>query len=304
MAHNFSIPFSFEFTPEHKKWLVLTFTIVGREQDFKPEPAKFPGTDIPMPMIGLPVMQERNGPVIQFSSGRGIPLLSSEKLYRAGGSEEASFINALAKLAFRGRTIPPELTSLIVSDGSDPTLSKRHLDAWTMRDELFKLEESPRSLARFINKWGEWGWPITSFHRMLSGTEALKLMLGEREPRFLLPATVWRQREEYRAALLGDPAAWLSTKARLGVTHQRSEYPYLGITVRTCTQAIEATITLDHLRKVRSRICARPDCNSIFTVESDHGKIYCEQYCGHLVSVRRKRAAAKKAAKTTGRKKV
>jgi hypothetical protein len=37
--------------------------------------------------------------------------------------------------------------------------------------------------------------------------------------------------------------------------------------------------------------CERSDCGSVFRVTDDKRKIFCSQYCGHLVSLRQKRAA-------------
>jgi hypothetical protein len=40
--------------------------------------------------------------------------------------------------------------------------------------------------------------------------------------------------------------------------------------------------------------CAREDCGHIFRVTDDKRKVFCSQYCGHLVSLRKKREAARK----------
>jgi len=40
--------------------------------------------------------------------------------------------------------------------------------------------------------------------------------------------------------------------------------------------------------------CKRPDCGNIFPRTEDKRKVFCSQYCGHLVSLRRKRAAKRK----------
>ncbi|MGI4756377.1 MAG: hypothetical protein ACRYGF_05955, partial [Janthinobacterium lividum] len=115
MAQHFSIPFSFEFVPQHLKWHVVDFEIVGREQDFKPAPATFPGTAIPIPAIGKPVEEQRNQVVIRIDSATIIPLLSPERLYTAIGPEESAFVESLATLALKGRAIPKEMTQLLVT---------------------------------------------------------------------------------------------------------------------------------------------------------------------------------------------
>lgn len=40
--------------------------------------------------------------------------------------------------------------------------------------------------------------------------------------------------------------------------------------------------------------CAREDCGNIFRLTDDKRKIFCSQYCGHLVSLRKKRGTAVK----------
>lgn len=39
--------------------------------------------------------------------------------------------------------------------------------------------------------------------------------------------------------------------------------------------------------------CSREDCANLFRVTDDKRKVFCSQYCGHLVSLRAKRAAAR-----------
>ena len=73
--------------------------------------------------------------------------------------------------------------------------------------------------------------------------------------------------------------------------------PYFGLTDGLCTSAIETTITLDHLRRVEYRICARDDCAKPFQVQSAHGQTYCSQGCAHTVHMRRSRQAERKQGK-------
>ena len=51
-------------------------------------------------------------------------------------------------------------------------------------------------------------------------------------------------------------------------------------------EAIILTVHIDHLRRVRFKSCARPDCRKPFRLTSRHRRLYCGPYCGHLVAVR------------------
>ena len=302
MAQHSSVPLAFEFIAKRREWHVVKLVVAGREDAFREPAPKFLGTDIPIPMIGKPLTEPSNDVLFRVEEDSSYAFLGAGSLYKAAGIEEAAHLDALADLVENGRTVPTGSDELLVSGSSTSGQGRKRPDPWAMRDEFLKLDESATALAAFLNRWGTWGTFSLLIER-LSGTRMLKRLTGEEYPQFLHPYTVWRERKTYRDGMLGSSASWLSTRATLGLTHRRAEFPYLGIVAATCRQAIETTITLDHLRKVRSRVCARVDCNNIFPVDSDHGKIYCQQYCGHLVSVRNGRAATKKAAKSLKRKK-
>ncbi|MGD0975201.1 MAG: hypothetical protein ABR866_14020 [Candidatus Korobacteraceae bacterium] len=70
-------------------------------------------------------------------------------------------------------------------------------------------------------------------------------------------------------------------------------YPHYVLRATSCRRAILDTIVIDHLRKVQFRLCARPDCRTPFAIESRHQREYCCQYCAHIESVRKQRAAKK-----------
>ena len=54
-------------------------------------------------------------------------------------------------------------------------------------------------------------------------------------------------------------------------------------------EAIVATVLIDHLQRHTFKRCAREDCGEIFQLTSRHGQKYCQQYCGHLESLRKQR---------------
>ena len=164
-----------------------------------------------------------------------------------------------------------------------------------MRDEFLRLKESNAALLAFLNRWGPWDRLGALY--IVEPTGFSPRELGDPVPLAVLPSLVWERRRELRSGMLNKPDVWLSDNAAFGTMQRRTSYPYLGITDHTCLQAIETTITLDHLRKTVWRKCARQDCENVFAMNSGHGKTYCEQYCGHLESVRRNRAKAKAAQK-------
>jgi len=65
------------------------------------------------------------------------------------------------------------------------------------------------------------------------------------------------------------------------------------MTVNSTLEAMLATVYLDSLSGVNYGLCALPDCNCLFVINSNHAREYCSNACAHKASVRRRRAAAK-----------
>jgi hypothetical protein len=57
--------------------------------------------------------------------------------------------------------------------------------------------------------------------------------------------------------------------------------PEVLMSERTTLSAILATIHLDHARKAKFKICARPSCGAPFEPESKHKQSYCARTCAH-----------------------
>ena len=57
--------------------------------------------------------------------------------------------------------------------------------------------------------------------------------------------------------------------------------------------AILSTIFIDRLRKLRFKVCARPDCATIYELTSRHKRKFCSYDCAHLMTVRRSRKGKK-----------
>jgi len=181
-------------------------------------------------------------------------------------------------------------------------------DAWLMREEFFHLKSGDTGqLLRFLNKWGLWteepeGWEDPN----LSGHPSLRCSV--------FVDRVWEDKRLFREAVIGSAIDWLKPdydpdvpETEVGQVNDlftlvtfRNKYPYHFLRATGCELAIRTTITIDLMRKVKFRICARPDCATPFPIESRHRRAYCCQYCAHLESVRRNRQNPQGPRKRTG----
>jgi hypothetical protein len=68
------------------------------------------------------------------------------------------------------------------------------------------------------------------------------------------------------------------------------------VLITTCTffDSLLLTLAVDKVEKAKVRKCARPDCETLFSTATAHGKKFCCWNCGHLESVRASRKRAKK----------
>ncbi|HWR34651.1 MAG TPA: hypothetical protein VN622_02135 [Clostridia bacterium] len=175
----------------------------------------------------------------------------------------------------------------------------KEIDAWQMRDELLELDETTNGLAAFLSRYGQ--WDSVTLPREPVDRSSNKIVpwvtFAERVWHVSVPRTAneyYDVRELISSGLLCTAANWLGSQfASLPFGKPRPEFPHLRIEARTCIDALLGTITVDHLLGTEFRVCARSDCPKIFKVESKHKRVYCDQYCGHLESVRRNRNEAK-----------
>ena len=138
-------------------------------------------------------------------------------------------------------------------------------DAWCLRDAFLKVPPHGPNVLSFLNKWGRWTHTdYTQLHQILGFQKRI------------------------RRALVSRPDEWLS-RSSLWASGMRSAYPNFTIRTYSCESAISETVTLDLLRKVTFKTCARPDCHQPFQITSRHKREYCCQYCAHLESLRRSR---------------
>jgi hypothetical protein len=157
-------------------------------------------------------------------------------------------------------------------------------DAWKMRGEFFDLQEEIYELRGFLNRWGLWNWE----HGYNTG-----ILLDKYPFAIVLMHLLWEQREKYRKALAGKPRAWLGKASHLSFS-TINEPPYFLVGRSYCQDAIEATITIDHLSNVEFGICKRDDCRRLYERTTQQKRLYCSPECAHLANVRKLRAQKKK----------
>jgi hypothetical protein len=192
-----------------------------------------------------------------------------------------------------------------------PTPEKVTKNAWFMRDEFINLDaDSVLSVQQFLNKWGIWGFGqlLVKGHdeNLFPSTGALSQLANKQridKPGFIMviPHSLKNQQERYRKAILPSNARqWLrSHPLQLDLFETAHEFPLFYLRRRYCTDAIDATITIDHLAKRQFGFCRR--CHKAFQKETKHKKNYCSERCFNAAGVQRwrekQRNSTKKGAK-------
>jgi hypothetical protein len=166
-------------------------------------------------------------------------------------------------------------------------------DAWKMRDEFMALEKEPWALSFFLSRWGLWDSDRGYEARSTVGKPHLAFALA-------FPNVIWERRKRFADGLAGGSGSWLKNAKPLSFS-QTNEPPFFSMECSYCTDAIEATISIDHLRKLKYRLCKREDCRKPYQVKTRQMRMYCSIKCAHLANVRKLRAEKRKA-ETTGRK--
>jgi hypothetical protein len=299
VAHILDIPIAVEFTSSKDRWVLATALVRGWSGDFE-DPLHMvvsardfvlrsffsASGDSALRPHGLVVAMRA-----QESDGK-MSSVRNENLYRIGGLESAEELattyapNAvLPNLDEAGMQFP------ILWAPYSPAGWHRERDPWQMREEFLRLKKDHEALLNFANKWGRWDLETLQpvYER---GTP--RNISDYRCPHFILPDQIWKLQDSYRAALRAPAEDWLSKFATLRGLEKRSTFPYLTAKSLSCKEAIEITITIDLLKKVKFRVCARPDCDNVFSLDSKHKRKYCQQYCGHLESVRKQRVATRR----------
>lgn len=169
----------------------------------------------------------------------------------------------------------------------------RRIDPWPMRDEFLRARTLAH-LAAFLNKYGAFG----------TGMEPRADVGGEYgritwKPHIVLPGEVRKHQEAIKSGLKSGAAKWFEhVDFEL---YSRPDFPHFVHTLYDIQSSLYATVTIDFLRGVKFRSCARTDCGLLFKLESRHKRRYCGQYCAHLESVRRTRRKHRRARTSPGR---
>src|SRR5215831_5214137 len=182
----------------------------------------------------------------------------------------------------RGDRLPAHLCRmgievfLFVPPDAEPKTSK--IDPWLAREEFQLVGRSMPDLLAFLNRYGAWKGSV------------LDLSTAPwRQPRLAFPADFWNDQSRVRDALKKGEKGWSWKK--LNHFRPRPEFPHYVHEDNFCLDAIYTATMVDFMKGVRFRNCARQDCPNVFPADRK-GKVYCQQYCGHIVSVRRNRRQA------------
>jgi hypothetical protein len=159
------------------------------------------------------------------------------------------------------------------------------LNGWDIREEFFKLPRGKTAYLDFLNKVG------------------LFFGLGVSRPFAVAPPLandkIWNFRDEMRSALK-QPKKFIAEYAQGPWSRTQSttfeldgKVPFLKIETTCFYDLLITTICADLVQGFRFHECQREDCRMPFAAETAHKRKFCSQYCGHLVSMRKQRNAAK-----------
>lgn len=162
-------------------------------------------------------------------------------------------------------------------------------DGWSIRERFLSITQVA-DLAQFLSRTGRFSIFPDSFSGLTEWQEVFRRLMATR------PAQWPKLKNSDSVSSHKLTAALKETAPRLQFRWKEGSAAlvlYAGFTLR----AIVATIQIDHLSGAQFRFCQRADCGQVYRVTSGHRRIYCSHECGHLVSIRRGRAA-KQTAKT------
>lgn len=311
MSHNsnFEIPARFSFRPFSARWQIGTVEIVGWWE--KPKYAGAPAIGLPMikPLKELPeheqitvrieVPDESTAGMLGGLYGLGLNPSHTVEMFRADIPTDILAPHESRKTSqdISGRTFSvlmcskPEFKALFPQSGPGDAVK----NAWAMRDEFLNLDGTDSAdpfdwiwnLRQFLNKWGLWQYGLGYYTGMMS-TEIPGFAV-------VFPHQLRVKRNEYRKALEHKGARkWLSTAHPLSFSTTAAP-PYFLVERFYCEDAIQATITIDHLAERQFGICKRHDCRKLFEHTTRQWRLYCSPECAHLANIRKLRAEKRKA---------
>ena len=313
--NNIEIPALFSFRPRVTRWHLTSVEVVDWAEEssgsLKPLMAFKPPTGKPQRKTGERVIVRVTLPV-DVGRALGMGLAGAMLLDLYGESSSDVEIEMQRKELPAGLLRPdetpfstPDIAGrdfvALVSDMQESTGILRHSspgekekerNVWTMRESFFSLKPSISELKTFLNRWGMWN---SERHYEANG-----FSLQSRSLALVVPDAIWRQREAYRKALEGSARSWLRKASPLTFS-SLDEWPHFLVERSTCQSAIEATITVDHIRDAKYGFCKR--CRAMFERDTLHKKSYCSRKCIQADATARWRANQRKQAKKQGGKK-
>jgi hypothetical protein len=297
MSQVVNIPLSFEFRPLKAKWSVRTAEIEGWAKDVRRRSlfGYIGSSDDVTVDLREP---ETLGGFAGLTEMVHIPLGASNPKHPAvvRWTDIPADIKAVAASAENMGEIRGSSFHILACESSEGVYGRTG-DAWAMRREFLRLKRDSWELLQFLRKWGVWDERKLGSSNLAPGANAFIQNV-------VFPEVIWELQSVYREALTSPPDEWLSK----GVdpfkgAYATPMYPHFILEHTQCKLAIEATISIDLIKRVKFRKCRRPDCSEVFALESKHKRIYCGQPCAHLESVRKQRRAAARLQKKSPRKK-
>ncbi len=191
----------------------------------------------------------------------------------------------------------------------------REINGWHWRHEFFSLPADDLDrLVAFLNEVG--AWPSSGDPNPYTPGHALMF------PAIVQPEDVWSFRDDLKDALLdgnrkwfketvtpiiSKPKTWLDLYSHQPANNfplhfELTKVPGGVVTLTNARHMLFATVLADVARGIRFKTCKRRDCRKPFPIETKHKHDYCEPYCGHLVSLRKKRDEEKKQRRAEERK--
>jgi hypothetical protein len=267
MARQIQIPFSFDFRTTKVQWEEARASVIGwrNQQGETNDPvhliAGIASTTGKKKTIGLPLSRLPNREKEQCLATLGKRHMDEAVKEICAGLELRYFVHD---------------SKTYIKD-SELRKHSHAADAWQLREDFLSLRGDSEAALAVLNKWGRW----IPWRTHVDMVEILALQRAVRHA-LTSPAEIW-----FRSLYASPPK----------VNSRSSEFPYFVILTDACEAAIRTTTTIDLLRKLKFKTCARPDCPMVFPIKSKHERNYCRQYCAHLESVRR---ARKSTAQRTG----
>ncbi len=308
---NLAIPARFTFRPYRSRWVPCWAEILGWYEEPEPPPGpKLPSIFAPIPKMHRPLSAEMERFLAREKVLVRLSVPSAEELE---DSSWGFYLGTTHTVEINRADIPVEVLPMHETRRNTPDISGREFlilacpnrafeelflsltlksegaekDAWAMRDEFLALEKETVALCLFLSRWGLWNWARGYDGGRILGKPALGFVLA-------FPNLIWERRDKFASGMAGKPSLWLKTASPLSFT-QSNEPPYFNMERSYCEDVIEATISIDHLRNLKYRLCKLEDCRKPYRVKTKQRRMYCSTKCAHLANVRKLRAEKKKA---------